>query len=154
MVNLAAAEGHPAAVMDVSFALQALAVERARATGAGELEPGVHPVPGASTARSPRLKLASLGVEIDTLTPEQQAYLRPWEGMRDDMTADEAPEALRRGARRPRPTLAEPEVPDHPPRRARLDADADSATTSGRAPARRLDAERAGASGPAPERRA
>ena len=53
VVNLAAAEGHPAAVMDVSFALHALAVEHS-CDRAGELGPGVHPVPGALTARSPR----------------------------------------------------------------------------------------------------
>ena len=50
---------------------------------AGELEPGVHPVPGALDREVAALKLASLDVEIDELTPEQQAYLRPWEGMRD-----------------------------------------------------------------------
>jgi len=82
VVNLAAAEGHPAAVMDVSFALHALAV-RELVDRAGELEPGVHPVPGALDREVAALKLASLDVEIDTLTPEQQAYLRPWEGMRD-----------------------------------------------------------------------
>ena len=82
VVNLAAAEGHPAAVMDVSFALHALAV-REIVDRAGELEPGVHPVPGALDREVAALKLASLDVEIDTLTPEQQAYLRPWEGMRD-----------------------------------------------------------------------
>jgi len=79
VVNLAAAEGHPAAVMDVSFALHALAVEEL-VRGAGELEPGVHPVPGALDREVAALKLASLGVEIDTLSAEQEAYLRPWEG--------------------------------------------------------------------------
>ena len=66
----------------VSFALHALAV-REIVDRAGELEPGVHPVPGALDREVAALKLASLDVEIDTLTPEQQAYLRPWEGMRD-----------------------------------------------------------------------
>jgi len=79
VVNLSAAEGHPAAVMDVSFALHALAV-RELVTRDDALEPGVHPVPGAIDREVARLKLESLGVEIDTLTPEQEAYLRPWEG--------------------------------------------------------------------------
>jgi adenosylhomocysteinase len=79
VVNLAAAEGHPAAVMDVSFALHALAVEELLAR-AGALTPGVHPVPGGLDREVAALKLASLGVEIDALTPEQEAYLRPWEG--------------------------------------------------------------------------
>jgi adenosylhomocysteinase len=77
VVNLAAAEGHPAAVMDISFALQALAavslVERA-----GELPAGVHPVPDAIDREVAALKLASLGVEIDVLRPDQDRYLRGW----------------------------------------------------------------------------
>ena len=79
VVNLSAAEGHPAAVMDVSFALHALAVEELVTRG-DQLDPGVHPVPGAIDREVARLKLESLGVEIDALTPEQEAYLRPWEG--------------------------------------------------------------------------
>jgi adenosylhomocysteinase len=79
VVNLSAAEGHPAAVMDVSFALHALAVQELVARG-DELEPGVHAVPGAIDREVARLKLESLGVEIDALSPEQEAYLRPWEG--------------------------------------------------------------------------
>jgi adenosylhomocysteinase len=79
VVNLAAAEGHPAAVMDVSFALHALAVAELVRSGAS-LAPGVHPVPDALDREVAALKLASLGVEIDALTPEQEAYLRPWEG--------------------------------------------------------------------------
>jgi adenosylhomocysteinase len=76
VVNLAAAEGHPAAVMDISFALQALAVE---ALVRGEpLAPGVHPVPEGIDREVAALKLASLGVEIDTLSDEQAAYLRGW----------------------------------------------------------------------------
>jgi adenosylhomocysteinase len=82
VVNLAAAEGHPAGVMDISFALHALAVEELLRR-AGELEPGVHPVPGTIDREVARLKLASLGVEIDVLSDEQQAYLRPWEGRGD-----------------------------------------------------------------------
>jgi adenosylhomocysteinase len=76
-VNLAAAEGHPAAVMDISFALQALAVEML-VRRAGELAPGVHAVPEAIDREVAALKLSSLGVEIDTLRPEQERYLRGW----------------------------------------------------------------------------
>jgi adenosylhomocysteinase len=75
VVNLAAAEGHPAAVMDISFALQALAAE---ALSHGGLEPGVHPVPEGIDREVAALKLASLGVEIDTLSAEQERYLRGW----------------------------------------------------------------------------
>jgi adenosylhomocysteinase len=79
VVNLAAAEGHPAAVMDISFALQALAAEELARQG-GELGPGVHPVPEWIDREVAALKLASLGVEIDRLTPEQERYLRGWRG--------------------------------------------------------------------------
>ncbi len=77
VVNLAAAEGHPAAVMDVSFALQALCVEHL-VTGEGALAPGVGPVPDALDAEVARLKLGALGVEIDSLSEEQMRYLRAW----------------------------------------------------------------------------
>jgi adenosylhomocysteinase len=77
VVNLAAGQGHPAAVMDMSFANQVLAVEHLVAHGA-ELGPGVHPVPEAVDREVARLKLASLGVEIDALTEEQASYLRGW----------------------------------------------------------------------------
>jgi adenosylhomocysteinase len=77
VVNLAAAQGHPAEVMDLSFALQALAAEHL-VRHAGELEPGVHPVPPAIDGDVAQLKLAALGVEIDALTPEQQAYRTSW----------------------------------------------------------------------------
>jgi len=77
VVNLAAAEGHPAAVMDVSFALQALGVEQLVARR-GELGPGVHPVPSAVDREVGRLKLAALGVEIDEPTAEQQDYRQSW----------------------------------------------------------------------------
>jgi adenosylhomocysteinase len=77
VVNLAAAQGHPAAVMDVSFALQALSVEHL-VKHAGELEPGVLDVPRDIDDEVARLKLASLGVEIDELTPEQRDYLTSW----------------------------------------------------------------------------
>ena len=74
VVNLAAAEGHPAAVMDISFAIQALAVEEL-VRRADELSPRVHAVPREIDREVARLKLASLGVEIDALTDEQRAYL-------------------------------------------------------------------------------
>jgi len=75
VVNLAAAEGHPAAVMDVSFALQALGLEWLVRAGA---PPGVQPVPRAIEEQVARLKLAALGVEIDAPTAEQTAYLKAW----------------------------------------------------------------------------
>ncbi|MDX6655417.1 MAG: adenosylhomocysteinase [Solirubrobacteraceae bacterium] len=78
VVNLAAGEGHPAAVMDVSFAIHALSVEEL-VRRAGELPPGVHPVPEAIDREVARLKLASLGVEIDSLTDVQQDYLTSWQ---------------------------------------------------------------------------
>jgi adenosylhomocysteinase len=78
VVNLAAGEGHPASVMDLSFALQALSVEHLAKT-AGRLGAGVHPVPDEIDREVARLKLASLGVRLDALTAEQQAYRRSWE---------------------------------------------------------------------------
>jgi adenosylhomocysteinase len=77
VVNLAAGEGHPAAVMDMSFANLALAVEHLVREGAS-LEPRVLPVPREIDDEIARLKLAALGVEIDSLTPEQEAYLSSW----------------------------------------------------------------------------
>jgi adenosylhomocysteinase len=78
LVNLAAAEGHPAAVMDMSFANQALSVEWV-VKQRGSLEPGVYPVPPDIDAEVARLKLHAMGVEIDALTSEQEEYLRSWE---------------------------------------------------------------------------
>ena len=78
LVNLGAAEGHPAAVMDMSFADQALAVEWL-ARNAQDLEPRVYDVPVELDAQVARLKLASMGREIDTLTPEQERYLTSYE---------------------------------------------------------------------------
>jgi adenosylhomocysteinase len=78
VVNLAAGEGHPASVMDLSFALQALSVEHL-AGGGRDLAPGVHPVPDEIDREVARLKLASLGVQLDELTDAQRAYLRRWE---------------------------------------------------------------------------
>jgi adenosylhomocysteinase len=77
VVNLAAGEGHPASVMDLSFALQALSVEHL-ARGP-RLEPGVRPVPEEIDREVARLKLLSLGVALDELTDEQRRYLRRWE---------------------------------------------------------------------------
>jgi adenosylhomocysteinase len=77
VVNLAAAEGHPAAVMDVSFALQALCVEKLVRHHA-ELGPGVHQVPPTIDDEVGRLKLAALGVKIDEPTPEQADYRESW----------------------------------------------------------------------------
>ena len=77
VVNLAAAEGHPAAVMDVSFALQALCVEELVRT-AGTLSAAVHPVPARIDREVGRLKLAALGVEIDEPTLEQEHYRESW----------------------------------------------------------------------------
>ena len=74
LVNLGAAEGHPAAVMDMSFANQALVVEWL-ASRAGQLDVAVHDVPIELDARVAELKLASMGWEIDGLSPAQQAYL-------------------------------------------------------------------------------
>jgi adenosylhomocysteinase len=78
VVNLAAGEGHPAAVMDVSFAIHALAVEELVLRG-GELAGGVHPVPEEIDREVARLKLASLDVEIDELTVVQRDYLNSWQ---------------------------------------------------------------------------
>jgi adenosylhomocysteinase len=78
LVNLSAAEGHPALVMDMSFANQALALEYA-VQHAGELEKKVYPVPAVIDHEIARLKLATMGVEIDTLTEEQAKYLASWD---------------------------------------------------------------------------
>jgi adenosylhomocysteinase len=79
VVNLAAGRGHPAAVMDMSFANQALAVRHLVAS-AGSLEPRVLAFPDELDREVARLKLAALGVEIDELTEEQAAYLSSWRG--------------------------------------------------------------------------
>jgi adenosylhomocysteinase len=77
LVNLGAAEGHPAAVMDMSFANQALSAEYV-ARHHAELKPGVYVVPEAIDAEVARLKLAALGITLDPLTPEQAAYVASW----------------------------------------------------------------------------
>jgi adenosylhomocysteinase len=78
LVNLTAAEGHPAAVMDMSFANQALAAEWV-VKQRGTLEPRVYDVPVDIDKDVARLKLHAMGVEIDTLTDEQDRYLHSWE---------------------------------------------------------------------------
>ena len=78
LINLAAAEGHPAAVMDMSFANQALCAEFI-AKNAGKLERRVYDVPDEIDAEVARLKLSSMGVAIDVLTEEQKKYLSSWE---------------------------------------------------------------------------
>ncbi len=77
LVNLAAAEGHPSAVMDMSFANQALACEYL-VKHKGRLEPGLHPIPEAVDKEIARLKLKAMGIEIDALTPEQEIYMNSW----------------------------------------------------------------------------
>jgi adenosylhomocysteinase len=78
LVNLSAAEGHPAQVMDMSFANQALSVEYAVAN-AGALERRVYPVPEEIDREIARLKLETMGVRIDRLTEEQERYLASWD---------------------------------------------------------------------------
>jgi adenosylhomocysteinase len=78
LVNLSAAEGHPALVMDMSFANQALGLEYA-VEHAGELEKKVYPVPAAIDHEIARLKLATMGIDIDVLTAEQEKYLASWD---------------------------------------------------------------------------
>ncbi|OGK78711.1 MAG: adenosylhomocysteinase [Candidatus Rokubacteria bacterium GWC2_70_16] len=77
LINLAAAEGHPAIVMDMSFANQALSAEH-MARHARSLERKVYRVPADIDREIARLKLASMDVQIDALTPEQEAYLSSW----------------------------------------------------------------------------
>src|SRR5271157_751553 len=77
LINLVAAEGHPAVVMDMSFANQALCVEYL-VKHAAQLSPKVYPVPAEIDKNVARLKLDSLGVTIDELTPEQEEYLASW----------------------------------------------------------------------------
>jgi adenosylhomocysteinase len=78
LINLAAAEGHPASVMDMSFANQALSVEYL-IKNQGKLEPGVHTLPEEVDTEIAGLKLRALGISIDTLTPEQVEYMSSWE---------------------------------------------------------------------------
>ena len=78
LVNLAAAEGHPASVMDMSFSTQALACEW-MATQKTPLAPAVYDVPESMEKMIATLKLASMDIGIDVLTPEQKNYLESWQ---------------------------------------------------------------------------
>jgi adenosylhomocysteinase len=77
LINLAAAEGHPSAVMDMSFANQALACEYL-VKNKGILEPGIHSIPTNVDQEIARLKLQAMGINIDSLTAEQNAYINSW----------------------------------------------------------------------------
>jgi len=78
LINLAAAEGHPASVMDMSFANQALCVEYI-VKNARKLKKQVYSVPESIDKEVARIKLEAMGIQIDTLTPEQKKYLESWE---------------------------------------------------------------------------
>ncbi len=78
LVNLVAGEGHPASVMDMSFAGQALATEYLLLEHA-QLAKGVHNLPAEIDQRIASYKLQAMGVQIDTLTAEQETYLNSWE---------------------------------------------------------------------------
>lgn len=78
VVNLSAGEGHPVEIMDLSFSVQALAAGHLLRHG-GQMEPGVHLLPPEIDEEIARHKLASLGLEIDELSPEQRAFLEGWE---------------------------------------------------------------------------
>jgi adenosylhomocysteinase len=77
LVNLAAAEGHPSAVMDMSFANQALACEYL-VKNKGQLAAGIHSIPDAIDKEIARLKLVAMGISLDTLTSEQIEYINSW----------------------------------------------------------------------------
>jgi adenosylhomocysteinase len=77
LINLAAAEGHPSAVMDMSFANQALACEYL-VKNKGKLQPGMHSIPTEVDQEIARLKLQAMGINIDTLTPDQLEYMNSW----------------------------------------------------------------------------
>ncbi|MCL7960506.1 MAG: adenosylhomocysteinase, partial [marine benthic group bacterium] len=79
LINLAAAEGHPAAVMDMSFANQALGAEYLLSEQGARLGKQVHRVPAEMDSEIARLKLASMKIDIDTLTAEQEHYLSSWD---------------------------------------------------------------------------
>ncbi len=78
LINLAAAEGHPASVMDMSFANQALGAEYMKNNAKG-MKPQVYTIPKEIDREIARLKLKAMGIQIDTLTPEQAKYLESWE---------------------------------------------------------------------------
>ena len=78
LINMAAAEGHPACVMDMSFANQALSVEYL-VKNSGTLKPDVYPVPEVIDKNIGLLKLGTMGITIDSLTEKQKIYLNSWE---------------------------------------------------------------------------
>jgi adenosylhomocysteinase len=78
LINLASAEGHPSSVMDMSFANQALSAEYL-AKNHRQLEKKVYPVPNEIDREIARMKLDSMGIQIDQLTDEQEHYLTSWE---------------------------------------------------------------------------
>jgi len=78
LINLAAAEGHPASVMDMSFATQALSVDFV-AKNKGKIENVVHNVPESIEKKVSKFKLKAMGIKIDKLTKEQEKYLKSWE---------------------------------------------------------------------------
>lgn len=78
LINLAAAEGHPASVMDMSFANQALSAEYL-VKNKGKLANGVHVLPGEVDQEIAGLKLRAMGISIDELTPEMLEYMNSWE---------------------------------------------------------------------------
>jgi adenosylhomocysteinase len=78
LVNLAAAEGHPSAVMDMSFANQALACEYL-VKNKGKLAPGLYSIPTEVDQEIARLKLQALGIYIDSLTADQVEYINSWQ---------------------------------------------------------------------------
>ena len=78
LINLAAAEGHPASVMDMSFANQALCLEYI-VKNKGQLTPRVYPVPTEVDEQVASLKLGAMGISIDELTAEQKKYLSSWQ---------------------------------------------------------------------------
>ncbi len=77
LVNLACGEGHPSEIMDFSFSTQALSIEHI-VKNAGKLKPGVHAFPEGLEDQIARLKLKTIGISIDSLTPEQKKYLSSW----------------------------------------------------------------------------
>lgn len=77
LINLAAAEGHPSAVMDMSFANQALGCKYL-IENQGKLQPGIHPIPAEVDREIAYLKLQAMGIKIDVLTPEQIEYINSW----------------------------------------------------------------------------
>ena len=77
LMNLAAGQGHPAEIMDMSFSVQALSLE-VLAKGYREMGPTVHPVPRSLDERVAAIKLRTLGVKLDKLTDAQQHYLHDW----------------------------------------------------------------------------